>query len=278
VSRDERSALESFFLATANDQRFCIFHPPAGRVRGGILYLHPFAEEMNKSRRMAALQSRALAAQGYAVLQIDLFGCGDSGGDFADATWSQWRDDVLAGMQWLRARVSGAITLWGLRLGAALALDAARDSEPPASFVLWQPVLNGSTMLTQFLRLQIASEMLSEGRSESGLQVLRSRLDAGETIEVAGYPLTRGLAAGIEAVALDALVPGAASVQWFEVVAQPDRPLPPAARRLVDGWTGRGAKVDVHCVAGPQFWSTLEITECPELVVKTTAMMTGSGR
>ena len=40
-----------------------------------------WAEEMNKARRMAALQARLLAENGYAVLQIDLHGCGDSSGD-----------------------------------------------------------------------------------------------------------------------------------------------------------------------------------------------------
>jgi len=49
-------------------QRLCIHHAPrAGAVRGKLVYVHPLAEEMNKSRRMAALQSRALAAAGYAL-------------------------------------------------------------------------------------------------------------------------------------------------------------------------------------------------------------------
>src|SRR6187401_2654875 len=90
--------------------------------------------------------------------------------------------------------------------------------------------------------------------------------------------MTRGLTAGIEAVALDTLAPGQANVHWFEMVAEADRPLPPAARRVVDGWTAHGANVEVHCVAGPQFWSTLEITESPELEARTTAMMTGNGQ
>jgi len=79
---------EPFFLPASRGERFCIFHPAAGALRGAVLYLHPFAEEMNKSRRMAALQSRMLAARGIAVLQIDLFGCGDSSGDFGDASWA----------------------------------------------------------------------------------------------------------------------------------------------------------------------------------------------
>ena len=99
---------EAFFLASTRgegDQGFCLFYPAQSHVvRGLVLYIHPFAEEMNKSRRMAALQARAFAQAGYAVLQIDLHGCGDSAGDFGDATWEHWIDDVVQGCHWLRQR------------------------------------------------------------------------------------------------------------------------------------------------------------------------------
>src|SRR5665647_2167413 len=104
---------EAFFLpagaaqTTQSGQRFCLFYPAecgasGDAVRGLVLYIHPFAEEMNKARRMAALQARALAQAGYAVLQIDLLGCGDSSGDFGEATWKNWVRDVVQGCQWLR--------------------------------------------------------------------------------------------------------------------------------------------------------------------------------
>ena len=76
-----------------------------------MLYLHPLADEMNKARRMAALQCRALAANGYAALQIDLAGCGDSSGDFANATWSGWLDDSLQAARWLLAQHPGPLWL-----------------------------------------------------------------------------------------------------------------------------------------------------------------------
>ena len=48
-----------------------MFHAPGGHsVRGSVLYVHPFAEEMNKSRRMVALQSRMLAEKGFAVMHV----------------------------------------------------------------------------------------------------------------------------------------------------------------------------------------------------------------
>ena len=261
---------EPFFLPASYGERFCIFHPAAVTPRGAVLYLHPFAEEMNKSRRMAALQSRALAARGFAVLQIDLFGCGDSSGEFGDASWDIWRQDVALGMQWLRQRMHGAITLWGLRLGALLALDAARQCDPaPSRFVLWQPVLNGEALLIQFLRLRLASEMLSEGRSKTGVQELRANLASGAMVEIAGYDLTQQLTAAMDSLKLADREP-AGKVHWFEVVPEAGRALPPAARRIVDNWTRHGAQVDVQCVTGQPFWNTLEITECPALIAATT--------
>ena len=97
----------AFFLDTQfrpDGRRFCLFHAPQGTPRGWIVHLHPFAEEMNKSRRMAALQSRVFAAAGYGVLRIDLLGCGDSAGDFGDATWQGWVDDLVAACGWVRER------------------------------------------------------------------------------------------------------------------------------------------------------------------------------
>src|SRR3546814_1526626 len=63
--------------------------------------------EMNRSRRMAALQARALAALGIDVLLLDLFGTGDSAGDFRDARWEIWREDAMAAVAWLGARCGG---------------------------------------------------------------------------------------------------------------------------------------------------------------------------
>ena len=103
--------MDAFFQpAPGGGQRLYLHHTPrAGQTPlGAVLYIHPWAEEMNKSRRMAALGSRALAAQGWAVLQVDLLGCGDSSGDFGDATWEAWLDDVTQAAQWLRARHPGA--------------------------------------------------------------------------------------------------------------------------------------------------------------------------
>ena len=261
-------AAEAFFLATPLGARYCLFHAPRGHCRGALVYVHPFAEEMNKSRRMAAIQARALAALGYGVLQIDLAGCGDSDGEFGDARWEHWKADLAAASAWLQERLGQPVGLWGLRLGALLALDYAR-SAPVAQLLLWQPVLQGAAFMTQFLRLRVAGAMLDGAEAAgSGTRELRARLQAGEALEIAGYLLAPQLAASIDALDAVQLAPSCRT-HWIEMVAGPERALPPAAARVAAAWTSEPL---MHKVACAPFWSTQEISESANLVAATCAL------
>ena len=235
-----------------------------------MLYVHPFAEEMNRCRRMAALQSRALAQAGWLVMQIDLAGCGESAGEFGDATWSAWRDDVSQALRWLRERSGTAPVLWGLRTGALLAVEAAKDAEI-GGLVFWQPVLSGKQFLQQFLRLTAAGEMVAQSdRERTGTRALREQLGRGEAVEIAGYTVSSGLALGLETAELDP--PAAATrVLWLEVAASAE--LSPASRTRIERWQGAGHDVAARAVEGPQFWQTLNITEAPALLEATSAAM-----
>ena len=256
---------EPFFLDTARGQRFCMFHAPLGDCCAALVYVPPLAEEMNRSRRMAALGARAMAAQGIGVLLLDLHGCGDSEGDFADASWGSWLDDIAAGRAWLEQRLGRRAGLWGLRLGGLLALDAARRSiEPPTRLLLWQPVTAGLPHLNGFLRLRLAADML-QGLKHSGAEALRARLRDGETLEIAGYHLAPRLAQELGSADASELVPPC-PVDWFELAAEAGRPLPPMASRVAKIWSMHGASARQTVVAGPQFWVTPEVTVVPALV------------
>ena len=259
---------EAFFLSAGGGERFCVFYPASGAPLGSVLYLHPFAEEMNKSRRMAALQAREFAARGYNVLQIDLFGCGDSSGDFGDARWDVWNDDVALAADWLARHAEGPMHLWGLRLGALLALEHSRQaSQSLAGLLLWQPVASGAQFLTQFLRLRLSSEMLSGAAAGKGTEELRAQLAAGRPLEIAGYELAPELAFAIERLDLASLAPQNVPARWFEVNAE-GKPTP-VLRRAAQAWSAAGVEVDLQAVRGEPFWSSVEISECPELVAAT---------
>jgi exosortase A-associated hydrolase 2 len=259
---------EPFFLGSGADQRFCLFHRPAGTCHGAVLYVPPFAEELNRTRRMAALGARRLAAHGYGVLQIDLLGTGDSAGDFADARWDLWKQDLDTGAAWLRTRFALPLTLWGLRLGALLALDYARTAAAPlAPMLLWQPVASGSTYLTQFLRLRTANAMLSDDAgAQSGTKPLRAALRDGETLEIAGYDLSPDLAHAIDALPAPDAMAAPASAHWFDVLGAPGQAPAPAAARVKAAWEARGASLHVHTVTGSPFWATTDVSVCTALL------------
>jgi exosortase A-associated hydrolase 2 len=269
-----QAPVEAFYLPARDGrpgQRFCVLHRARGTPRGAVLHLHAFAEEMNKSRRMVALQARALAEAGFNVLLIDLLGCGDSSGDFGDATWDDWLADARLGADWLLEHAPGPLWLWGLRAGALLAVQAARtmETQAPCHLLLWQPAANGKLLLQQFLRLKAARELLS-GESKGVTEGLRRDLAAGTAVELAGYALAPALAAGLES-AVPTPPPHAGRVCWFELGAGGE--VSPAARLAAERWRTAGWSVEQQAIAGPTFWQTTEIEVAPALLAATVSTL-----
>jgi exosortase A-associated hydrolase 2 len=258
---------EPFFLPIDHGrrgQRFCLFHRAAGPAAGLVVYVHPFAEEMNKSRRMAAMQARALAAAGYAVLQIDLLGCGDSSGDFAEATWEDWIDDVVEAIDWVKRREHGPLWIWGLRAGCLVGVHAAQRVDAPCNLLFWHAPASGRPLLHQFLRMKVAAGLL-DGTSKGVLEGLRQQLLSGHAVDVAGYSVAASLAAALEASTLDPPTKGG-RVEWLELSNRDDPGLAPASETTLQRWREAGWDVRSRLVKGPAFWQTSEIEEAPRLI------------
>ena len=260
--------VEAFFLSMDGERRgrrFCLFHPPlGGSPRASFVYVHPFAEEMNKSRRMAALQARALSRAGCAVLQIDLLGCGDSSGDFGDATWNDWVEDVAEAARWLRCRAPAPLWLWGLRAGCLVAAEAAQRLDAACNFMFWQAPSAGNSVLQQFLRLKMAGDLL-DGKNRGAMERAREQLATGVAIDIAGYRLAPGLAGGLDAARLAPPV-RSARLEWLDVSARAEPALSPAAQRCTAAWREAGWTLRSQVVCGLAFWQTSEIEEAPGLI------------
>jgi exosortase A-associated hydrolase 2 len=257
----------------AAGQRFCIYHRPhTGVARAAIVYVHPFGEEMNKARRMASLQSRALSSDGFAILQMDLLGCGDSSGDFEDATWDDWVSDVLDAAHWLQERHDAPIWFWGLRAGCLLAVDAASRHDAAVNFLLWQAPASGRSQLQQFLRLKVASEMLDGQAAKGAMRRIRDQMERGEIVDIAGYRMSPALALGLERAAMSPpRHPTIAIVN--EVGPTASTSLSPAGSALASAWLAEGHEVRHDVVVGPQFWQTQEIEEAPLLIASSTSAL-----
>jgi exosortase A-associated hydrolase 2 len=246
-----------------------VSEPSDGDVLGTIVFVHAFAEEMNKSRRMAARMARLLAADGWRVVQRDLCGCGDSSGDFADATWDDWLGDVDAELT--QAADGRPAWLWCERAGALLA-SPMLAKHPRVHLLLWQPVLSGAQHLQQFLRLDAGARIVGSTKAGSG-QTPIERLRAGEGVEVGGYGLSPALALGLDRASFDVPASFAGRVVWFELsmddAAEPSLP----ATRLLERLRANGIAVEMAVLRGPPFWQTQEIEESEALLDSTGAAL-----
>ena len=267
-----------FHVETTRGRRFALLTLPAADTPvGGMLFVHPFAEEMNKSRRMVALAAAAFASVGWAVLQVDLTGCGDSDGDFGDADWQSWLDDVSAGWSTLGEVSPGPNAIWTLRAGCLVAADwlAQRNERPP--LLMWQPVQSGRVHLTQFLRLKAASQMVHGGEGVK-VSALLDALAAGEHVEVAGYSISPGLAAGLGAAALRLPKDYPSAVTMLEIVSAEGSGPSAAIAGLADAWRGEGVAASAAACVGPPFWQTQEIETAPALIDASISALDGFRR
>jgi len=270
-----------FFLpAPEGGQRLCLFHPPPAGVpaRGRLLFCPPFAEELNTTRRAVARQARALAEAGFAVLQIDLLGCGDSSGGFEDASWPAWLADLALAHAWLSQRASGPLWLWGLRAGALLASDLAARLPEPAHLLLWQPAASGQQQLQQFLRLHTAGQWLA---GDVAAHVKKAdtpaqQLAQGQPVHIAGYPLSPTLAQGLAAARLQPPAgqpPG--RIVWLEFTQQgapnsmASATLSPSAEKTLAAWQAAGWQVCARTVFTAAFWQTVEAEAAPDIEAAT---------
>ena len=268
--------IEPLFIDSAAGRVFALYFAPHGAPRGAILYLPPLAEELNRCRHLAAEQARIFAASGYACLVLDLFGTGDSAGELADANWNIWRTDVTTAADWLEHKTGMPVTLWGLRFGALLAADIASSAPERFSRLLfWQPVTDGKTYLTQFLRLRIAF-LMDRGLPPETTDDMRNRLKAGEPVVVSGYVLPGNLACSIDQIRLGNLANlKKIQIDWFENVSEPGKPLSIASQKIIENMRTQGTLINVHAFTAPPIWALHERDEAPDLLSLTTEIFRG---
>ena len=102
-------------------------HEPIGKSRNTTVVLCPtIGYSESCSRHGLITVARALAAAGYRAIRLDYRGTGDSSGLLDSTAISDWTDDVVSVVQ--AASAPGRVVLVGVRLGAALAMQAVADA------------------------------------------------------------------------------------------------------------------------------------------------------
>ncbi len=251
--------LEPFFLESSAGRIFVLLHRAHDSDRCAIL-VPPFAEEMNKCRPQMATTAQLLASHGCSALIVDLYGTGDSEGDFNDASWSCWVQDVVCAVEWARSNGFIVDALLGARLGCSLAAESvAKAGLRVSKTVFWQPIESGEQHMNGFLRYGVAASMI---KSESGGSVedLKQRLGNGETLEIAGYPLAPTLWSDVRRVRLaDCLGSFLGELVILEVgpIANSERST--VGVRVASLAKEHGLPARTQSLRGEQFWASTDI-------------------
>lgn len=249
------------FIPGAAGPLFVLARRPDRASGRCVLIVPPFADEMNKCRRMFTDLASALSERGTASVIADLYGTGDSGGEFRDATWEQWQKDLRDIADWSAAAGWPVTHVLAVRLGCLLAIESMGSLPFQCrGTVFWQPVADGKRFVAQFLRLRLAASLLGTEGKET-LKDLRNRLQTQRVLEVAGYELSHDLVAGIERAAMPAELDARLGVvHWLEVVRDSAAP----AQGLAAPAAANRARV-----VGEPFWASTEIVTNPSLIERT---------
>jgi pimeloyl-ACP methyl ester carboxylesterase len=125
----------------------------------------PFGEEEKSAHRTLVELCEALRARGASTLCFAYRGTGDSGGEFSQSTLAAWREDILAACEEARRRSGSTPGLIGLRLGASLAAQVAREAGV-SQLILIEPVLVGRSFLMQLgARKKLRAMMTDEEKT-----------------------------------------------------------------------------------------------------------------
>jgi pimeloyl-ACP methyl ester carboxylesterase len=176
-----------------------------------------------RSHRAFRQLTTLLTRGGYHVLRFDYGGTGDSAGEGEAQTLEQWTDDVSTAIEELRDTAGlDQVTVVGLRLGAALALQAAARGGSGGvgvdRLVLWDPVADGERWLAEVLPAGVeatARELSAPGGSG--------------VVGVSGFPLPLALFQELRTLLPDgAGVPREHRWSWWC----------PGPTRCTTGWSG----------------------------------------
>jgi pimeloyl-ACP methyl ester carboxylesterase len=228
-----------------------MLHLPEGACREpGVVFCNAFGDERRSSALTMARLARSVAGRGFPVLRFDYWGCGDSPGEFADATVQTQLEDIRSAVGFLREETSAkSVCLLGLRFGATLAVRAADDEPACAALVLVQPVPDGAAYVDAEVKRKLVRGMITKA-----LGGIASAAPEDEVIDLDGYALRRKTVEQMRALRIE---PGGNAARCKTVIIQVsfNEKLRPESEAARAAFQACGATADIVTLVMPPFWS-----------------------
>jgi len=145
--------LSSFYFG-ADESLYGLYQSPLAESKSiPVLICPPIGYEYTLSQFFLHLLAENLAVAGIPSLRFDLFGSGDSDGRDNEATFSRWREDLVAAYDELVARTGAeTIRVFSFRLNSIMAFHALRE-KPVDRWVCWDPVTSGRQHYKEMQRM-----------------------------------------------------------------------------------------------------------------------------
>jgi len=260
--------LEAEFIDAASGRIFVTRRLPRHTVPvSSVVFVPPFAEEMNRTRAIVRDLGIRIAELGQVLLVPDLAGTGDSESDLEDVSLAGWSNNLEDVSRWATSQGTPVVGCVAARFGCLLANFWQTESKNSLTFsVFWQPVVSGEHVINQWFRMRLAADMLSPNNKET-LAELNIRSKAGETLVCGGYPLSTSMVDTLSGLRLDPLMRGLGKLGLVEVGSGDS--ISPVIRRLEE----RNRDVSAQKVLGEPFWMSSEIVRNTQLIDVTSRLV-----
>lgn len=185
------------FFGSSESQLLGTYHAARSiESRKAIVVCPPVGQEYIRTHWALKLLAKQLSRKGIHALRFDYRGHGDSFGDIEDVeSIDEWKMDLSRAVDFLKQE-SGVsrVMLMGLRVGAALAAEVARERTDVHSLVSWEPIANGYDYLDELRRVhttmidlwfqKVATVNNADGEEILGWRYQRSLLNEIESWDV----------------------------------------------------------------------------------------------
>lgn len=260
--------LVASFVSGTKDCLFCLCAEPAKSIDHRIILVPPFAEEMNCCRHFFAQIRQRLCSKGFTVIQPDMFGTGDSVGQFGDATWQIWKEDLKHCFLSDVHSESLKTSVLAIRSGCLLIQDCLLSCDTSVqttcieNLIYIQPERIGRNVIDKLLRLQIASDRLA-GKDSKTRKMLWEQFEKGGSLSIAGYEIGAELATQMRDVSINSdSHTFAGNHVWLELADGADESVIP------DQWY-------VHLAPSKPFWQVHDIEPDEELIDFVVSLING---
>ena len=151
-----------FFLHRDERTLYCLEYLPEQPTprQHGVILCKPIWGERIRTHRVFTNLARLLAKQGYSVITCDYYGDGNSQGDTLDLTFHGMVQDTVSLSHYFKEKHGVTLySLIGLRIGATVAMSAAKRLEDVEIMILIDPILDLAGYLKDALRINLSNQM-----------------------------------------------------------------------------------------------------------------------